>query len=248
MEKKVCVFVDGENFRKSIVKLFDDFKTHEYLPDTDWGTVFDWFVQQTEENCERIRTYWYVIEYLEFFPYGLRKASKNPNLLRSILSKHRPYADELDSLEGDDLQERMNSIVDEFIRKRNKMRSRFEGWTNVQNNIASRYRAIEFRRAGVITYNLFTCKLGREKAVDVKLATDLIILRDVYDLAVIISGDQDFVPAVKAMKDFGKRVVNIAFETRGGKLLPGGARRLNQVTDWSLRIQHDDLSERLFPK
>ena len=86
----------------------------------------------------------------------------------------------------------------------------------------------------------YVCSL-QEKAVDVKLASDLIVLRDIYDVAIILSGDQDFVPAVEIVKDFGKRVVNVAFLTRGGRLLPGGARRLNQITDWSIELSHEEL-------
>ena len=81
--------------------------------------------------------------------------------------------------------------------------------------------------------------------MDVRLATDLILLRDIYDVAVIVSGDQDYVPAVQAVKDFGKKVINIAFETSTGRLLPGGAWRLNLITDKSLRIAHDKLKEYL---
>ena len=36
--KRVCIFVDGENFRNSIVELFPTFKQHDYLPKTA-GTV-----------------------------------------------------------------------------------------------------------------------------------------------------------------------------------------------------------------
>ena len=88
----------------------------------------------------------------------------------------------------------------------------------------------------------FDESFGSEKAVDVKLASDMIVLRDIYDVAIIVSGDQDYVPAVEVVKDSGRRVVNVAFLTRGGRLLPGGARRLNQVTDRSVNITHVDLS------
>ena len=80
-----------------------------------------------------------------------------------------------------------------------------------------------------------------EKAVDVKLASDLIALKDIYDTAVIVSGDQDYVLAVQVIKDYGKRVVTVAFERRDGRLLPGGARQLNQASDWGLPVKHSDL-------
>jgi uncharacterized LabA/DUF88 family protein len=66
-----------------------------------------------------------------------------------------------------------------------------------------------------------------------------------FDTALIISGDQDYVPAAQAVKNMGKHVVNVAFQTRGGKLLPGGARRLNQVTDWSIAIDWNEAKKLL---
>ena len=135
--------------------------------------------------------------------------------------------------------EKMVRVLEEL---RSKMLNRSNGWRTIQNGIAQRHDAVEFRRAGAITYNLFEQQLKQEKAVDVKLASDMIILRDIYDVAIILSGDQDYVPAVEVVKDSGKRVINVAFLTRGGQLLPGGARRLNQVTDWSINIKYEDLA------
>ena len=78
--------------------------------------------------------------------------------------------------------------------------------------------------------------------MDVKLATDLIMLRDIYDVALIVSGDQDYVPAVQAVKDFGKIVINVAFAARNGKLLPGWGARLNHVTDDSITAEYEKLA------
>ena len=119
------------------------------------------------------------------------------------------------------------------------MRSRFEGRRVLQDAIATRHRAVEFRRTGASRYDLFEKSIGEEKTVDVKLAVNLIILKDIYDIALIVSGDQDYVPAVQVAKDAGKQVVNVAFKTRGGTLLPGGARRLNQTTDWSVEVSYE---------
>jgi uncharacterized LabA/DUF88 family protein len=123
------------------------------------------------------------------------------------------------------------------------MQRRFDGWTAIQNAIAKHHRSIEFRRAGGIRYDLFKGEFGTGKAVDVKLAVDLLEFREIYDIAMIVSGDQVYVPAVRVAKDSGKEIVNVAFRTRGGRLLPGGARRLNQATDWSYEVSYSDLKE-----
>jgi len=68
-------------------------------------------------------------------------------------------------------------------------------------------------------------KLGRlekhgdswvEKGVDVRLAVDMLELayRDVYDTAILVSGDADFTSAVEAVKGLGKHV-ELAFGRHG---------------------------------
>lgn len=232
MGKRVCVFVDGENFRHTIVNLFEQFDPNDYLPKkANWDRLFDWIVGRVEAESERIRTYWYVIELLDFFPYKFPPAETQSETLRALLCRDRACQKRLKGLEGAGLLHEMQAIVAELRERQVTMRHRFEGWRRLQDGISVRWSRVEFRRSGAITYNLFDKSLGREKAVDVKLATDLIVLRDIYDVAVIVSGDQDYVPAVQVVKDFGKIVVNVVFRARNGKLLPGGAWRLNERTD-----------------
>jgi uncharacterized LabA/DUF88 family protein len=258
VSKRVCIFIDGENFRKSIVKLFERFRPEDYLPrQAKWADLFDFLIDRTTKDGERVRTYWYVIKQLDFTPYQFPKVELWPsapeymttekvlNGAKKILCKGygNPYKEELNKLRGDELKVKLEKIIADLRARRNIMSARFNGWTNLQDGIATKWDRIEFRRAGAITYNLFTKQLGTEKAVDVKLATDLIMLRDIYDVAIIVSGDQDYVPAVEEVKDLGKTVINVSFEARNGKLLPGGARRLNQITDSSLHIKYEELSQ-----
>jgi uncharacterized LabA/DUF88 family protein len=182
---------------------------------------------------------------MDFFPYRFPNADKEAEKLRRVLCTDPDVRAELQFLEGDELAAKTAEVVNRLQDTRHRMDRRFNGWMALQNGISARHPAIEFRRAGAIRCNLFDGSLGQEKAVDVQLATDLIMLRNIYDTAVLVSGDQDYVPAVKVAKDSGKRVINVAFKTRGGKLLPGGARRLNQITDWSLDIPYKDLATHL---
>jgi len=249
---RACIFVDGENFRHSIVELFPQFRQEDYLPKSaKWTNLFDWIVRNVVENGERLRTYWYVIKSLDFFPYRFPDPTKGSDpekteeVLQRLLSEYEPYQKELDDLAPKDRATRMGEIVKTLKQRKNTMQGRFDGWIVIQDGISENHKAIEFRRAGAVKYNLFYKSLGIEKAVDVKLACDMIILRGMYDIAIIVSGDQDYVPAVEVLKDCGKRVVNVAFKTRSGRLLPGGARRLNQVTDWSFNIDFAPLAEYL---
>jgi uncharacterized LabA/DUF88 family protein len=53
-----------------------------------------------------------------------------------------------------------------------------------------------------------------EKGVDVMIATDLVsgAFKNLYDTAILVSGDGDFFPAIEAVKDLGKHVEVVAFE------------------------------------
>ncbi len=243
MGKRVCVFVDGENFRHTICDLFDSFDPKDYLPRrARWADFYDWLVEKASPGAERVRTYWYTIQWMDFFPYRLQRLRKDPQALRRTLNRHKPYRDELGKLGEPELSKRMDEIVEHLTGTQKRMQDRFNGWMAVQNGIAHRHRAIEFRRAGAIRCSLFDSSLGPEKAVDVKLATDLICLDHIYDTAIVVSGDQDYVPAVQVIKNAGKTTMNVAFKTRGGRLLPGGARRLNQETDSGLEVTYKDLA------
>ena len=244
--ERVCIFVDGENFRHSIRGLFSEFNPNDYLPKrADWTQFFDWIANRLSASPHRVRTYWYVVRHLEFFPYRLNRLQHDSIKLRKILSKDASLKTTLDGI-GDDVtrNRKMDAMVADLEAQKDRIQRRFDGWTAIQSGISTAHKAIEFRSAGSINCNLLeNSKFGSEKAVDVKLATDLITLKDIYDIAAIVSGDQDYVPAVQVIKDSGKRVVNVAFETRNGRLLPGGARRLNQATDWSLPVGYSEMAD-----
>jgi uncharacterized LabA/DUF88 family protein len=244
MKAKCCVFVDGENLRHALLNALQqqtDFKTNDYLPqNAKWREFFDWIVKEsTNDECVRLRTYWYSIEHVDYYPFNLKKMDDQQ--LRTIFSKHQPYKASMDGKSGNDLHNEIEKIKRDLIAEQQKFHARFDGWQKFQNGIALKNDAVEFRRSGAISYNLFEKKLGDEKTVDVRLALDTVMLSKIYDVAIIVSGDQDYVPAAQVLKDLGKTVVNVAFEKKNGDLLPGGARRLNIATDKSFNVAFDQL-------
>jgi len=54
-----------------------------------------------------------------------------------------------------------------------------------------------------------------EKLADVYLATDMVDLchRDQFDIAYLVAGDADYIPAVDIVVRQGKRIINVYFET-----------------------------------
>lgn len=246
--KRVCIFVDGENLRHNIVDLFPPptFYQNSYLPKTDWAKFFDWITAEVAgKQAERVRAYWYVVQNIDYAPANLKATCHDREALVRLIKKSSDFSERFNSANQTEQETVLHEFADFLGENRRSMQGRFDGWTEVQNGIAQNCTSVEFRRAGYIRYDLLRRSFGSEKAVDVKLATDLIKLKDIYDVAIIVSGDQDYVPAVDTIKDYGKHVVNVAFLTSENNLLPGGARRLNQATDSSFLISHTDLASHL---
>jgi uncharacterized LabA/DUF88 family protein len=248
MEGRACIFIDGENFRHSLLDAFradGSFRASDYLPrNANWSGFFDWIVHAaTAGTHHRLRTYWFVSQEIDCHPYGLTALEKpeNAEKFRRLLKRQVAWREQLEGLTAQALLAKTSALLQELQDRQNRIEQRFKSWIAVQNAIALEHRAVEFRRAGAIPYNLFEERFGPEKCVDVRLASDMIVLKNIYDTAIIVSGDQDYVPAAQILKDAGKTVINVAFERRSGYLLPGGARRLNIVTDASLSVPHDEL-------
>ena len=245
MSGTACIFIDGENLRHSIVELFQqEFSKPDYLPrNADWTGFFSSLTEQAKAST-RLRTYWYVVDNIDFWPWGAARLTQDLAKLHKVLLKDSKCRQDLQAVSGqankDQLAQRKGN---ELAARQRRMKSRFEGWKEFQDGISHRFDAVEFRRAGSIHYNLFTQRLGKEKAVDVNLATDLLELRNIYDIGIIVSGDQDYVPAVKAVKDSGKQIINVSFLKRDGEVLPGGARRLNQTTDRTIEMSYSELKK-----
>jgi uncharacterized LabA/DUF88 family protein len=72
--------------------------------------------------------------------------------------------------------------------------------------------ALRFQGFRVVAREVNYGEEGEQKEVDVALATELVAcaLRNAFDVAVVVSGDRDFVPAVERVRTEGKRV-EVAF-------------------------------------
>lgn len=243
--KHACIFIDGENLRHSLCDLFgSSFNPADYLPkQADWEHFFAYLVGQANSEF-RLRTYWYVVDEIDVWPYNLTRliSRKEFSTLEAIIRKNRQSAVILDGITSQPArQSKLIDIANGLAKAEVAVKRRFEGWQQIQNGIAHRFDSVEFRRAGSIQMNLFTQKFGQEKGVDVKLATDVLKLNDIYDVGIIVSGDGDYVPAVQVVKDWGKHIINVSFLKKSGGVLPGGARRLNEATDRAIEVAYSDM-------
>jgi len=252
--RHACIFIDGENLRHSLVDLFgNDFNPADYLPkQADWERFFAYLVNKADAD-RRLRAYWYVVDEIDFWPWGLSRLVKRGEIatLERIIRQHRPNAAALDAISDTATRRaKVETIASSLIKVEGLMKRRFEGWQEIQDGIAHKFDSVEFRRAGSIKMDLFRQRFGQEKGVDVKLATDLLVLNDIYDVGIIVSGDGDYVPAVSAVKDWGKHIINVSFLKKSGGMLPGGARRLSKITDRVIEVPYKDMQNfmRVSPK
>jgi len=74
-----------------------------------------------------------------------------------------------------------------------------------------------------------------EKGVDVKLAIDLIInsYQNNFDIAVLVSNDADFIPAIKEIQKQGKKVYNVSFKNTKSY-------NLNKVCNYTIMVDSID--------
>ena len=216
--------------RRSAQSAKRSFVRRDYLPrQAEWERFFGYLAKESkipEIHAHFSRAYWYVVNAVEpsrGFPKrsGVRK-------ICAIGTSETKKESGILSISSTTAQPTIrrkcppNSTAPK--RSSRNCEKRFAGFAVIQKGITRAHGQIEFRRSGGIGYDLFTKQLNREKTTDVNLAVDMMRLKDIYDIAVIVSGDQDFVPAAAAVKDLGKKVVNVSFRQKNG-LLPSGASR-----------------------
>jgi uncharacterized LabA/DUF88 family protein len=80
--------------------------------------------------------------------------------------------------------------------------------------------------------------LKAEKGVDVKLAVDLVVnaYKDNYDVAILVSNDADFIPAIEEVKALNKEVYYVGFPNMKSY-------HLNKVCSKTIKV--NDISEYL---
>ncbi|MCX6564151.1 MAG: NYN domain-containing protein [Candidatus Aminicenantes bacterium] len=233
MKKKAVILIDGENFRYSLKSLFPG--RFKYLPKkVDWAKLF---TLPLAEDHELVRMYWYVVDSLHFRPFEIPEWDSDfERLLKKVVSTKLELtrnANRKDSY----LREKREQLK----HVRTTIRERFSDWRRDQDRISHLHDFLEFRRCGSIVYNLLTNSFEREKGVDVKLAIDLFAFKEIADVAVLFSGDQDYIPAIQAYKDSGKHIFSVNFETANKRLLPGGSYMLSGLVDKVVTIGQENI-------
>lgn len=218
---RAVIYIDGQNLHYQL----KDIGILE--KDVDWTKFFNRLVPSTHRL---IRAYWYQAARIQ--PWELRDARPRQRCPEDI-----------------GLDEYKQRAVEYYERERDRL----EGiQNNVYRRIAENFPDLEFRYVGVLKVDPLAVWYDRdkqlrvgdrvgEKGVDVAMAVDMVRHAPEYDLAIIISGDADFVPAIQAVKDSLRRVVGASVLKGSPPKRQGQARRLRSLCDEQIGIYESDM-------
>lgn len=219
-ELKTVIFVDGQNFRRNLQE-FAFPPIPENAPESaassslkldeshfSWELFFPDILtkcsEQTKDKYRLIRTYWYNAETVSAWYVDEKQVDR-------IVSKNQSRFPDLTKAMVIQLAEKW------YQKNRKKF---YDIKDNVYENIQKSVDFIEFKYVGQFKlrpfsvhklekvhgeYNYMGVREG-EKGVDIGIAIDMISKMRGYDVAILVSGDQDFYPLVKYLKDQLKQV------------------------------------------
>lgn len=99
----------------------------------------------------------------------------------------------------------------------------FDGVGNEWNDKDTRgfHMKLEFDGFRVMTRNSFDIDTREQKEVDVSMACEMLYhaFNDNYDVAIVVSGDRDFVPAIEHVQRCGKVVEVASFDSSFSKYI-----------------------------
>jgi len=210
---KTVIFIDGRNLwynlREFRFKAAGD--TTHYLLDEkhfDWEKFFKGTLEKYNEitGCPHrlLRAYWYHLDSISPF-------SKWPNGAARVVQNNKDIAGLT--------EEKVHELAEQWHRRQaNNLKSARE---RTYEKIQRRYNFIEFKYVGLGMVSAYEPKVIKEnedgsihyegswrgeKGVDSGIAVDMISKMPNYDVAILVSGDADFYPVVRYLKDNLKQV------------------------------------------
>jgi uncharacterized LabA/DUF88 family protein len=189
---RVAIFVDSENFRANINCINEERKQSRYI---DWHKINLFVIEYLSKNKQ------YKNEKLSHVRTYIYTGEYTENLFRKIE----------DAIQTHQNKETLKKILESA--KRNN-----EGQIEFYKKAAA-YNFFEIRKKPL----QFTTSKGIfQKGVDVQLAVDLVSFahQNIYDIAVVFTGDIDLLESLKTIKNLGKHVIlfshykNVAVEMK----------------------------------
>lgn len=222
---KTVIFIDGQNFKKDLQKFRFKATGHdlpEYRLDEKHFLWEDFFREATEKFSAQthiphrlIRVYWYNTQATTAF-------HRHDRAIREILEQYRDDFPDLSASQVEVLAQRWHQHQRELLARAKE---------EVFDDIQKRTSFLEFKYVGQLVLRPYKVKeitrerdggysyqgtVEGEKGVDIGMTIDMISKMEHYDVAVLMSGDTDFIPLIQYLKDSLKLVYSLSL-SRGEK-------------------------------
>ena len=214
MSLRTAIFVDGANFRANLrdfsfrsdnLSNSRGFRLEE--SHFDWkafyGGALEKFNEATGWRHQLIRVHWYSAASISSWPASERQrlelaqrvVNRHPEIRGLTPTKVIDLAHSWYRRERDYFERLREQVFEGIQRRTDFLEFRYVG--QYQVHPLREYR-IEQQESGEITY--LGVQVG-EKGVDTGIAVDMIAKMPNYDVAIVVSGDADFLPVVGYLKD-----------------------------------------------
>jgi len=184
---RVLILIDAKNFENGLINLFKQRKEFRFI---DFNRInmflLDYLknnIQYKDCNLHHVRTYFYTGQYTD-------------HLIKKIEKYLEKNPEEKDIVQP---------LIERCKREQEKQNTFF--------NIAKNYYYFEIK-AKPLQFSYSDTKVF-QKGVDVQLAVDLVDFahKDVYDVAILLSGDIDLLESVINAKNMGKQIIVLGDES-----------------------------------
>lgn len=208
------VFVDGSNFLGSLSKMGIQVKNYEdFLKYVFDESVKAWRICLRGDNISFImnRIYWYAVGTID--PWDFNKPETIAHLSESF-HKDKQLKTTYMALAGkqntcisqDDVAKKAWDLCFKEIKEwYNKKQVMVDGFKSFYYNVQRYSDFIEIIECGHWKVKPLS-KSVSEKELDTRLAVDIVTMAEIYDFAIIISGDADVIPSIEYIKRKGKHV------------------------------------------
>ncbi|MDR2944349.1 MAG: NYN domain-containing protein [Methanosarcinales archaeon] len=116
------------------------------------------------------------------------------------------------------------------------------GLEDASKRLHDKLRYLGFR---VVVRDAYDPNRQEQKEVDVAMACEMVVhaLRDHYDVAIVVSGDRDFIPAIQHVQAAGKRVEVAAFANTVGSAVIQSADKFHELEKMPLLSMKNPIIE-----
>lgn len=240
---KISIFVDGEGFLDMLGSIFykEEYDRSFIPPKADWRGFFTAIAGSL--GCDSVKVFWYSVDQVDFYPEGDWKTMSFEEAERKLkrISTAKKKLNNL-SVEKD-----RKAVVNKFryviLKNQKRMLSMLAKRRELERKMVTGFPAIRMRKPGWQACSLLDSVMMSPKAIQGGMIADLFAESSNYDLAILLTGDGELVPAVDALSIMGKQFACLNLPVSGLRKPARVSRKLVDRMDFILDIPFVDMAD-----